>query len=97
MKISEDLFGPEVNASFTGIAVSEFNDCNSLRPEKQNKGNDPKPNGDAAISGNRGNDVQVEDCDNKEQNEVHTPQDTPQVWRASYFGSGGRDGGLVLQ
>jgi hypothetical protein len=97
MKISEDFLGPEVNATFTGIAVSEFDDRNSLRPEKQNKGNNPKPNGDAAINGNRRNDIQIKNGYNEKQNEVHTPQDTPQVWRAMNLGSGGRDGGLVLQ
>ncbi len=97
MEISEDFLGPKVDAAFAGIAVRELNDRNSLRPEKQNKGNDPEPNGDAAVSGYRRNDIQIKNGNNEKQNEVHTPQDTPQVWSGLYFGSGGRDGGLVLQ
>ena len=37
MEVTEDLFGPEVNASFTGIAVSQFEDGDALGPEKNSQ------------------------------------------------------------
>ena len=41
MEVTEDFFGPEVNAAFTGIAVSQFDDGDALGPEKEQQGNDP--------------------------------------------------------
>src|SRR5580704_243661 len=100
VEVSEDFLGPEVDAAFAGVPVGKFDDRNALRPEKQQKRNNPKPDGDAAVSGNRGNDIEVKDGDDKKQNEVQASQDTAQVRRVLHCGRdmrGGRDGGLVLQ
>ena len=35
VKVAEDFLGPEIDAAFSGIAVSQFDDGDSLRPEKQ--------------------------------------------------------------
>src|SRR5437016_12855524 len=63
MEVAEDFFGPEVDAAFAGIAVGEFDYGDALRPEEKKQGDDPEPDGHAAIGGDGGNDVQVEDCD----------------------------------
>jgi hypothetical protein len=34
MKVTENLFRPEIDATFARITMSEFNYCDALRPEK---------------------------------------------------------------
>src|SRR5215469_6053320 len=67
VEVAEDFFGPEIDTAFAGIAVGEFDDGDALGPEEKKKRDDPEPDGDAAVGGDRGDDVQVEDCyDEKE-------------------------------
>src|SRR5438309_9216164 len=68
VKVAEDLFRPKIDSTFTGVAMGQFDHSNSLRPEKKHERDDPQPDGDAAVSGDRGNHVEVESCDNKQQN-----------------------------
>ena len=74
MEVAEDFLGPEVDAAFAGIAVRELDDGDALRPEKEHERNDPQPDGDAAVGGDRRNDIQIEDGDDEEQNEVPASQ-----------------------
>jgi hypothetical protein len=62
VEVAEDFFGPEIDSAFAGIAVGEFDDGDALRPEEQDQRDDPKPDGDAAVGGDGGDHVQVEDC-----------------------------------
>src|SRR5690349_8207732 len=82
MEVAKDFLGPEVDAAFAGIAVCKLDNRDSLRPEKEKQRNHPKPDGDAAVGGDGGNYVQVEDSDNKEQNEVPAAKDTLQMRRS---------------
>ena len=34
VEVAENLFGPQIDAAFAGIAVREFDDGDALRPEK---------------------------------------------------------------
>ena len=80
MEVPKDLFGPEVNATFPGVALRQFNDGDSLRPEEKKQGDDPEPDGHAAIGGDRGNNVQIEDGDDEQQDQVEAAEDALQVW-----------------
>ena len=81
MKISENFFRPEVYAALAWKAVRQLNHGDALRPEKEYERDDPQPDGYTAIGGDGGNDVQVEDGDNKKQNEVPPPQHAAEVRR----------------
>src|SRR5580704_16032524 len=61
MEVAEDFFGPEIDAAFTGIAMREFDHSDPLRPEEEEQGDDPQPDGDSAVGCNRRNDIEVED------------------------------------
>ena len=65
MEVAKYFLGPEVDAAFSGIAVSEFNDGDALRPEKKQQRDYPKPDGDAAVAGDGRNHVQIEDGDDE--------------------------------
>ncbi len=81
MKIAEDLFGPEIDAAFAGVTMSEFNDGDSLRPEKQQQGDDPEPDRDAAVGGDRRDNIEIEDGDDEKKNEVPTAEHAAKMWR----------------
>jgi len=49
VKVAEDFFRPEIDATFTGIAMRQFDDRDALRPEEEEKRNNPQPDGDAAV------------------------------------------------
>jgi len=66
VEVAEDFFGPKVDTAFAGIAVREFDDGNALRPEEKDERDDPEPDGDAAVGGDRGNHVEIEDGYNEE-------------------------------
>src|SRR5581483_1386418 len=70
VEVSEDFFGPKVDAAFAGIAVGQLDDGNSLGPEEEQQRDDPKPDGDAAIRRDRRYDVQIENGNNKEEHQV---------------------------
>ena len=70
VEIAKNFFGPEINAAFPRIAVSQFDDCDALRPEEQQQGDDPEPNSHAAICSNRRHDVQIKNGYDKEQHQV---------------------------
>ena len=53
MKIAENFFRPEVDSAFTGITMGEFDHGDALRPEEKEERDDPEPDGDAAIGGDR--------------------------------------------
>src|ERR1700727_2975448 len=84
VEVAEDFFGPEVDAAFSGITMSEFDDGDALRPEEKKKGDDPKPDGDAAVGGNGGDDIEIEDGYHEEQHEI----------AAAEGGDQGRRGGV---
>src|SRR5947209_3676894 len=76
MEVSENFFGPQVDAAFSRIAMCQLDDRDSLRPEKQQQGNDPEPDRDAAVGRDGGHDVQIEDRDYEQQHQIPTPQNT---------------------
>jgi hypothetical protein len=61
VEVAEDFLGPEVDSAFTGIAMREFDYGDALRPEEEDEGDDPEPDGDAAVGGDGGDHVEVED------------------------------------
>src|SRR5260370_41906396 len=69
VEVAEDFFGPEVDAAFAGIAGREFDDGDALRPKEEEEGDDPEPDGDAAVGGDAGDDVEIEDGDDEEEDE----------------------------
>jgi hypothetical protein len=90
VEVAEDFFGPEIDATFAGIAVGEFYDGDALRPEEQKKRDDPEPNRDAAVGRDGGDDVQVEDGDNEEEDEVAASEGADQVGLSGGLGGGGQ-------
>src|SRR5437660_11944403 len=76
MEVSENFFGPQVDAAVSRIAMCQLDDRDSLRPEKQQQGNDPEPDRDAAVGRDGGHDVQIEDRDYEQQHQIPTPQNT---------------------
>ncbi len=72
MKIAEDFLGPEIDSAFAGIAMGQLNDGDALRPEKEQQGNEPEPNGDAAIRGDGRDDVEVKNGDDEKENQIAT-------------------------
>ena len=95
VKVAEDFFGPEIDSAFAGITVGEFDDGDALRPEEKKQGDDPEPDGDAAVGGDGGNDVEVEDGDYEEQDEIAASEGADQVRLSCGLGGGGQS--LLLQ
>ena len=79
MEVAENFLGPEVDAAFSGIAVGEFDDGDALRPEKKQQRDDPQPDGDAAVGGDGGDDVEIEDGDDEQQHQIAAPEGADQV------------------
>jgi hypothetical protein len=90
VEVAEDFFGPEIDAAFAGIAVGEFDDGDALGKEKKNERDEPEPDGDSAVGGDGGNDVEVEDGDDEEEDEVAASEG------AEEFGGGLGGGGQNL-
>jgi hypothetical protein len=59
--------------------MSEFDDGDSLRPEKKKQGDNPEPDCDAAVSCDRRDYVQIEDGDHEKQHQVAAAEDALQV------------------
>ena len=74
MKVTEFTLGPQVHAAFPGIAMSQFNHSDSLRPEKKHEGNEPKPNCNSAIRRNAGHNVQVEYRYDEQRDKIPAPK-----------------------
>src|ERR1700692_4406480 len=66
VEIAKDFFRPQVDAAFAGVAMGECDDGDALRPEEEDEGDDPEPDGDAAVGGDGGDDVEVEYGDYEE-------------------------------
>src|ERR1700686_1518933 len=90
VEIAEDFFRPEVDAAFAGIAVREFDDGDALRPEEKKKGDDPEPDGDAAVGGDGRDDIEVEDGDYEEEDEIAAPEGADEVGLGVGLGGGGQ-------
>ena len=76
MEVAEDFLGPQVDATFSGIAVSQLDHGNPLRPEKQEQRYDPQPDCDPAIGRNRRDHVQIENRHHEQENQVGAAEDT---------------------
>jgi hypothetical protein len=50
-----------------------------LRPEKKDERDDPEPDGGTTIGGDRWDDVEIENGDDKEENEVAASEGTDKV------------------
>jgi hypothetical protein len=59
--------------------MRQFDDGDALRPEKQDEGNKPEPDGNAAVGGDGGNDVEIEDRDNEKQDQVTASEGSDEV------------------
>jgi hypothetical protein len=94
VEVAEDFFGPEIDSAFAGIAVSEFDDGDALRKEEEKKGDDPEPDGDAAVGCDGGDYVQVEDGDYEEEDEIAASEGADEVRLRSGLGGGGHGKGL---
>jgi len=70
MEVAKDFLSPEVNAAFAGITVREFDDGDSLGPEKKEKGDAPEPDRHPAVGGNGWDHIQIENGDDEKQDEV---------------------------
>ena len=79
MEVAEDFFGPEIDAAFAGITMGEFDDRDALRPEEKKQSDDPEPDGDATVGGDRGDDIQIENGDDEKQDEVAAAEGADQV------------------
>src|SRR5579871_192089 len=79
VEIAENLLGPQIDATFARVAVSEFDDGDTLRPEEQKQGDDPEPNRNATVGGDRGNDVEIENGNHEEEHEIAASEGTDQV------------------
>jgi hypothetical protein len=90
VEVAEDFFGPEIDSTFAGIAVGKLDDGNALRPEEKKKGDDPEPDGDAAIGGDGGDDVEVEDGDYEKEDEIAASEGADQVRLNCGLGGGGQ-------
>jgi hypothetical protein len=55
--------------------MRKFNHGDPLRPEKQQQRDHPKPDRNAAVGGNAGNDVKIEYRDDKQQHQIEASQD----------------------
>ena len=70
---------PTVDATFSGIAVGQFDDGDALRPEEQEQRDDPQPDRDSAVGRNRRDHIQVEDGDHEQQNQVGAAENALEV------------------
>src|SRR5580704_16876480 len=85
VEVAENFLGPEINAAFPGIPVRQLDHRDALRQEKQNQRDDPQPDRDSAIRGNRRQYIQVAYIDDKQEYEVALTEYPLEV-----RGSGGR-------
>src|SRR3984885_16359813 len=90
VEVAEDFFGPEIDAAFSGIAVSEFDDGDTLGPEEEKKRDDPEPNGDAAIGGDRRDYVEIEDGNYEQENKIAASEGADQVGLSGGVGGRGK-------
>src|SRR5581483_8212260 len=67
VKVAENFFGPEINSAFAGIAMRQLNDGDSLRPKEKYQRDDPQPDGDASVGGDRRHYIQIKYSNNKKQ------------------------------
>src|SRR5262249_14960897 len=67
MEVTEDFLSPQIDSAFARIAMSQLDDGDSLGPKKEQERNDPEPYCHAAVGRNRGDDVEVENGDDKQQ------------------------------
>ena len=81
MEVAEHFLGPEVDSALAGVTSGEFNDGDALRQEEQQEAKDPQPDGDAAVRGNAGDDVEIEDGDDEEQHQVPASKGAAKAWR----------------
>src|SRR3977135_152871 len=66
VEVTEDFLSPQVHPTFAGISMGQFDNSNSLRPEKEQQGDHPEPDGDASVGGDGGHHVQIENGDDKQ-------------------------------
>ena len=70
--------------------MGEFDDGDALGPEEEKKGDYPEPDGDPAIGRDRGDDVEVEDSDDKKQDQIAASEGTDEVDLSGGLGGGGQ-------
>src|SRR4030088_1016177 len=67
VEVAENFLGPQIDSAFARVPVRQFDDCDALWPEKQDKRNNPEPDRDATVGSDGGDHVQIEDGDYKEE------------------------------
>src|ERR1019366_8923105 len=73
VEVAENFFRPEVDTAFAGIAMGEFDDGDALGPEEQEKRDDPEPDGQAAVGGDRRDDVQIKSGYDEQKHKIAAP------------------------
>src|SRR5580700_1353854 len=86
VKIAKDFFGPEIDSTFAGIALGKFDYGYALGPEEKDEGDDPEPDGDAAVGCDGGDDVEVEDGYYEKEDQVAASEGADEVGRAGLGG-----------
>src|SRR5713226_5689989 len=70
VEVSEKSFCPQVNATLAGITMCQFDDGDTLRPEKQKQCQNPQPDGNGSIGGDGRNHIEVDHRHYEQQNQV---------------------------
>ena len=65
MEVAEDFLGPQIHTAFAGITMGKLNHRDALRPEEQQKGDDPQPNRHPTVGGDRRHDIEIEHRDDE--------------------------------
>ena len=65
--------------------MGQLDHRDALRPEEQHQGDEPEPDGDATVSGDAGDYVEIEDGDYEQQHQVPAAEDALEV---GLFGGG---------
>src|SRR2546429_9257073 len=79
VEIAEDFFGPKVNSTFSGIAVSQFDYSDGLRPEEKRERDDPQPHRHSAICCDRRHHIEVEHRHHEKQHQISAAQNPLQT------------------
>ena len=82
MEVTKDFLRPKIDTALSGITICKLNYRDTLRPKEEEKGAQPKPDCHPTIRCDAGNDVEIENCYDKQQHQVAASEDTLEVWLA---------------
>ncbi len=70
--------------------MCQLDNCNSLRPEKQQQRYHPKPDSYSTIGGDTGHNIQIENSNDKQQHQIKASKDALQVRLIGYVARHGK-------